>query len=191
MIDENDPAMIPYERQIAAMRGDGRFRSDDEMLACCALGLVEETAEVLCAIDGESGDAVLTELGDVVWYATTAAHRLDVTLWRVREAETATNLTTHPEREDHPLNMAKYAGIFAGLVKKKLFHEKPLNREWAIRYLAEVLDCVELIAQEHDHAFDDVLEANLAKLRKRFPSGGFTAAEANARADERANGGAT
>lgn len=185
MIDANDPRLSPYEREIAAMRGDGAKLSDDEMIACCALGLAEETAEVICAIDNESDETVLSELGDVVWYATTAAHRLDVTLSHVRETETATNLTVRPNDEDNARSMAMYAGIFAGLVKKKLFHEKPLNVEWSVRYLAEILDCVELIAIDHHGVFDDACEANLAKLRKRFPSGGFTTAEANARADEK------
>ena len=187
MIDANEPRLTHYERELIPMRGDGRFKNDREMIDCCALGLTEESAEVLCAIDGTSGDAdVLAELGDVLWYATTAAHRLDRTIAHILEnVETTTEQFVYNEDEDYARALLMYSGLFAGLVKKWLYHDKPLNADLAAKYIAEILECVARIASQLGHTLTDAQYANLAKLRKRFPSGGFTAAEANARADEK------
>mgnify|MGYP003412146166 CR=1 FL=1 len=73
MIESTSEGLSEYERTIIEMRGDGRFLSEKEMLACCALGLAKEAAELVYAIDGQSSSDPLNELGDVLWYATTSA----------------------------------------------------------------------------------------------------------------------
>ena len=186
MIDANDSRLSEYERAIAAMRGDGRFLDDGGALVCCALGLSEEAAEVQLALDGlDYGTEALAELGDVVWYATTAAHRLDMTSAQVERIEPSTGLRTFDEGEDIVRDLHLFTGGFAGVIKKWMFHDRPLQRDAAARYLAEVFECVGRIARQLGHTLDDARAANVAKLRKRYPSGGFTAAEANARADEK------
>lgn len=187
MIEATSNGLTEYEHEIIAMRGDGAKLGDGEMLSCCALGLAEEAAEVACAIDGRSGDAdLITELGDVIWYATTAAHRLDVTLVLLVDAESHIAVDDDADDDaDIAREMAVHAGLFAGLAKKWLYHHKPLNREVAVRYLAAIVQCASLLAANHGSMLHGACVANLAKLRKRFPSGGFTTAEANARADEK------
>lgn len=184
MINADDTRLSKYERELIAMRGDGAKLSDEEMLACCALGLAEETAEVLFAMDGRSGNDALSEIGDVLWYATTAAHRIDRSLSEIQSIETNTEQDRYDEDEDYAHPAIAYAGVFAGLVKKWLYHDKPLNHQLAAKYLAEIVECASRMASQLDRVLGDAQDANLAKLRKRFPSGGFTAAEANARADE-------
>ena len=181
MIDASHERLTDYERTIIAMRGDGRFRSNLEMLACCALGLSEETAEVAQAVHYGHAGPVLNELGDVAWYAITAAHRLNTTLTQLRA------IPAHApaqDVDDSIRGMVTAAGLFAGRVKKWLYHDKPLDNELALRDLACVLLRAEQIADWHERTLEDAFAENIAKLRKRFPSGGFTAAEANARADE-------
>lgn len=182
MIDENNKQLTDYERAVISMRGDGRFKSDREMIGCCALGLAEESAEVAQAVYYNHVGPVLNELGDVAWYATTAAHRLDTTLTQLRALSVhAPGLGT----DDSIRGMSTAAGQFAGRVKKWLYHDKPLNRDDALRDLALVLTRAEQIADTYGRTLEDAFAENLAKLRKRFPSGGFTTAEANARADEK------
>jgi NTP pyrophosphatase (non-canonical NTP hydrolase) len=185
MIDQNDPRLTSYERDIAAMRGDFRHKSDQEALACCALGLAEECAEVAFAVDGRGEDPI-AELGDVVWYVTTAANRLDWTMERlVNDIETNVEMSDYDEDEDCVREMAMHAGVFAGHIKKWLFHDKPLSKARTIRALAEVLECAHRAARQLGSTLNAARDLNVAKLRKRYPSGGFTTAEANARADER------
>ena len=184
MIDANDPRMSAYEREIAAMRGDGAKLSDRDMLACCALGLAEEAAEVQLALDGQDyGTDPLSELGDLVWYATTAAHRLDLTTAQVESLGTSAPLEYDAD-SDLVRGLHAHTGAIAGLVKKWLFHNKPFFRSIIARQLAEVFELASRIATQLGHTLDDARAANITKIRKRFPSGGFTAAEANARADE-------
>jgi hypothetical protein len=185
MIDANDSRLTPYEREIAAMRGDGAKLSDAQMLACCAMGLAEEAAEVQLALDGHDyGTDALAELGDLIWYAATAAHRLDLTTAQVESLGTSAPLEYDADG-DLVRGLHLHTGAFAGLVKKWLFHDKPLARDVAARHLAEVFELASRIATQLGHTLDDARAANITKIRKRFPSGGFTAAEANARADER------
>lgn len=176
MIDANDSRLTDYEREIAAMRGDARFRSDEEMLACCALGLAEECGEATGALLSGGFDEFESELGDVVWYATTGAHRLDAT----RNELVGFRRPIVFGDAMHNMTMLHLAAArFAGRVKKWLFHDKPLDRTACLGDLWEVTRRIEAVS-----SLSAAESANLAKLRKRFPSGGFTAAEANARADE-------
>lgn len=196
MIDENDPRLSPYEREIAAMRGDFRFKTDADALACCALGLVEEIDEARGAMlmadalpwgtcDAHRDDAracVLRELGGVLWYATTALHRLDQ---HEMQAARTSSASAHWQAGSL-VDLQARGAEFAGLVKKALFHERGLAFVQA-RSLWVLGDCIVLVeacARRYCATFGDVERANLDKIRKRFPSGGFTAAEANARADE-------
>lgn len=197
MIPANDPGLTPYEREIAAMRGDFRFKSDADALACCALGLVEEIDEVRGAMLGADGHAwndaesareaarlyVLRELGDVLWYATTALHRLDQHCMQAARVSGAS-----PQwRGDSLVDLQARGAEFAGIVKKGLFHDRGIAfiRTKGLWVLGDCIVLVEACARRYCATFGDVERANVEKIRARFPSGGFTAAEANARADER------
>lgn len=197
MIPADDPRLSPYEREIAAMRGDFRFKTDADALACCALGLVEEIDEARGAMlmadalpwgtcDAHRDDAracVLRELGDALWYATTALHRLDQ---NAMQAARCSNASTR-WREDSLTDLQARGAEFAGLVKKALFHDRGIAfvQARSLWILGDCIVLVEACAHRYCATLGDVERANLDKIRKRFPSGGFTAAEANARADER------
>lgn len=177
MIEATSKGLSEYEREVIAMRGDGRFKTDREMIDCCALGLAEECGEAVEAhIDNASKGAVDSELGDVLWYATTAAHRLDATL----EIAVAHGVVWWPRSRLAAFAlMFVHASRFAGRVKKWLYHDKPLDHAACLRDIGSVVLAVDYLTGRQNAA-----NANVSKLRKRFPSGGFTAAEANARADE-------
>jgi len=176
MIDATHEGLTDYEREIIAYRGDGRFKSDREMIDCCALGLAEECGEAVDAHLSKAPGAVVSELGDVLWYATTAAHRLDATLG---DAIAHGGSRWPKSRLAAFALMFMRAGVFAGRVKKWLYHDKPLDRDACLRDIGSVVLLVDFLTGRENAA-----NANLAKIRRRFPSGGFTAAEANARADE-------
>lgn len=196
MIDANDPRLSPYEREIAAMRGDFRFKSDADALACCALGLVEEIEEARFAMavaderawtsrSADARDNVLCELGDVLWYAATALHRLDQ---HAMQAARVADERAWQWQADSLVDLQARGAEFAGLVKKALFHERGIAfvQAKSLSVLGDCIVLVEACARRYCATFGDVERANIDKIRKRFPSGGFTAAEANARADEAA-----
>jgi len=177
MIEKSNDNLTYYDVELIERRGDFRHKSDREAIDCCALGLVEESAEFLEAYAADDGDDAnwVSELGDVLWYAVTAAHRLDATL-----QDLVTCGMPDPGVVDETHRLLPSAAKFAGRVKKWLHHDRPIDRETFLRNLSEIVTIIRGVAP----ALGTVADANIAKIRKRFPSGGFTAAEANARVDE-------
>ena len=69
------------------------------------------------------------------------------------------------------LGLSGEAGEFAELVKKHLFHGKPLDRERAISELGDVLWYLMYCADAVDSSLEEVAEKNCQKLRARYPNG--------------------
>lgn len=82
------------------------------------------------------------------------------------------------------LGIAGEAGEVADLLKKTLHHGRPLDREALVKELGDVLWYLVFTARLAGFSLADVMAANVAKLRKRFPNG-FTETDAAARADEK------
>ncbi len=81
------------------------------------------------------------------------------------------------------LGVAGEAGEVADLLKKVLFHGKPLDRAKLIKEMGDVYWYLEYLGATIDVTRDEVMAANIEKLRARFPNG-FSHEAANARADE-------
>lgn len=185
-----------YERELSTMRGEAERWPDEKMLVCCALGLAGEATELEEAAGALPGIGstepvlqfrarhVLLELGDVLWYVVTAATRLGYSPRGVREQEGRDWSSLFASERVRAMQTA--AGWFADTMKKTAFHGLPLaeSRENLAMYLGDMLRLVEGVAQAFGLTLADVAAANVRKLRARFASGGFTAAEACAKADE-------
>ncbi len=63
------------------------------------------------------------------------------------------------------------AGEFADTVKKHLFHGHPLDRDALLKELGDVLWYVALACDTLDTSMDEVMAANIEKLRRRYPEG--------------------
>lgn len=186
-IGADHPGLTEFELACIAMRGDNAARSSEEMLTYCALGIAEEAREVALSLGGDAEQA-LAEIGDVAWHATTAAHYLGFTVKDIRSLRVGNWLSVQDAGDFHECAQAMIwcACRFAGLLKKSVFHAAPLDRKSAAICLAEIFALAELLAESDavGHTLEDAFAANAEKNRKRFPSGGFTAAEALARVDE-------
>ena len=74
------------------------------------------------------------------------------------------------------LGLCAEAGEFTEIVKKMVFQGKPYNednREHLIIELGDVLWYVAQATQALGVSFNDVIETNVKKLEKRYPSGEF------------------
>lgn len=74
------------------------------------------------------------------------------------------------------------AGETIELVKKNLFHGKPLDRDKLIKELGDVRWYLELVSIAIDVSLEEIEAKNTAKLRERYPEG-FSAAASEARKD--------
>lgn len=85
------------------------------------------------------------------------------------------------------LGLTGEAGEVADLIKKILHHNKLLDGETEKKLIIELGDIlwyVTFLAHHLGYELDEIAEANIKKLQKRFPSGAFTPTEASAKADE-------
>jgi NTP pyrophosphatase (non-canonical NTP hydrolase) len=101
-----------------------------------------------------------------------------------RAAARTMNPALDPERRlmDAAAGLAEEAGEVLGQVRKALYVGHPLDRDLLAKELGDALWCLAAVATSLDLSLDAVAEANLAKLRARFPEG-FSAAASLRRAD--------
>ena len=83
------------------------------------------------------------------------------------------------------VGMSAEAGEFTEIVKKMVFQGKPWNednREHLIIELGDVMWYVAQATMALGVSFDDVIEANVKKLEKRYPGGSFEIRRSEVRA---------
>lgn len=82
------------------------------------------------------------------------------------------------------LGIAGEAGEFSDMVKKWIFHEKPLDREHLKKECGDICWYIAMICESMGWNLDDVLQMNVDKLLARYPQDqGFTPELANNRKD--------
>ena len=69
------------------------------------------------------------------------------------------------------LGLTGEAGEVSELVKKAIFHDKPLDFEHLKKELGDVLWYIALICDSMDTNIDKIMEMNVKKLKKRYPEG--------------------
>lgn len=80
------------------------------------------------------------------------------------------------------LGLSGESGELVDLIKKWIFHEKPLDEEHAKKELGDVLWYAALICESFGWKMEDIMAMNIEKLRKRYPDG-FNPVQANNRAE--------
>lgn len=72
---------------------------------------------------------------------------------------------------DGCLGMAGESGELIDLIKKWIFHGKPLDIEHAKKELGDVCWYIALIAHSFGWDLDEILKMNIDKLKARYPEG--------------------
>lgn len=80
------------------------------------------------------------------------------------------------------LGLAGESGECADHVKKHLFHGHPLDKDKLKKEIGDVMWYVAILSKEIGFPLSAVAEANVAKLRARYPEG-FSTADSLARKD--------
>lgn len=82
------------------------------------------------------------------------------------------------------LGLAGEVGEFLDMVKKWIFHKKPLDREHLQKELGDVLWYVVLICDAFGWDLDVIMAKNVAKLKDRYPEGFDTEKSAHRKAGD-------
>lgn len=83
---------------------------------------------------------------------------------------------------DAAAGLAEEGGEVLGLVRKHLFFGHPLDRERMAKELGDALWCLAVTAHHAGISLSEVAEANVEKLRLRYPEG-FSASRSRERPD--------
>ena len=81
------------------------------------------------------------------------------------------------------IGLAGEAGEVCELIKKGVFHDHGVDRSSLAKELGDVLWYVAALATEYGLSLHDIAEANIEKLRTRYPDG-YSKAANQAKADE-------
>ena len=90
-----------------------------------------------------------------------------------------TELTHEQKRLTHAsLGLCTEAAELADAVKKHIFYGKPLDKVNLIEEIGDILWYSAIVLDACQSSFDDAMDKNIAKLRKRYPQGIFSASKA-------------
>lgn len=143
------------------------WHQPNERLLHAAMGLVTETGELY---ELESEEHELEELGDICWYLALAYDVLDMD-WdadQIIDDEVEMLL-----RGANPLeSLSIYSSDLLDMVKKQIFYGKPIDILAAQSTVAAMRIAVVLGTSGNEaspYMFEEVLDANMKKLKKRYP----------------------
>lgn len=80
------------------------------------------------------------------------------------------------------LGLSGECGEFNDMIKKWIFHEKPLDLEHAKRELGDCFWYLAMICESFGWNMDEIMQINVDKLKARYPEG-FDVDRANHRAE--------
>lgn len=135
--------------------------SSPEQLVNWALGLCGEVSEIQSHPEGDT-QGLLLECGDGAWYchAMLTALRLD-----------ADAVFLGTPRYTPFVSAYFHACQIAELVKKHIYHFKPLNVERLVQHIVHILDHIERLAFLADCTLVEVYRLHIEELQQRYPEG--------------------
>ena len=133
---------------------------------------------------GVTGRVRIGKFYSIASLRLTLCHHAAMTLDEYQQLAARTIGTrTHADQlSNMALGLAGEAGETADMLKKHLFHGKPLDADEVIKELGDVMWYVAGMATAIGASLDDVAQRNVDKLRKRYPDG-FSAEASARRAD--------
>lgn len=139
-----------------------------DMYELMALGLIGETGEVVDLIKKHKYHGVPVdveklkkEVGDCLWYFVNT-----LTLFR----ETTAIIPVYEVRRPSPVRLGYYVGDFADDVFDEVYD---------VSNAGMILAHLRLIANAHGFTLEDAADANIEKLKRRYPDGFDLARAAN------------
>ena len=172
---------LPYGAMVANLFKAGASQAEE--LIHAAIGLSGEAGELA---DASTMDNVIEELGDAEFYLEAYLQRLG--RWSHENLEKAARLTTSDRPRvslgtvTHELSVATSALLDA--TKKVWVYGRPVSGLDAFDELVSIRAILDAAYELLGVQRQVVLDANQAKLGKRFPEGVYSGADALARADK-------
>lgn len=186
--------MTPHEYQIETRRTRPAGEPRERALAHYALGLCEEAGELAGVIKKHvfyghplDRDKLIKEAGDVLWYLASLLDTAGIALSEALAANGYTHTVQCIDAEEYGEDGADFhaRNVVACAAYSPKLMVNPAFREDAVALAGRLLAHLYGLLSLFDITLDEVMVANVAKLRARYPQG-WTAADAAERKDERA-----
>ncbi len=144
-------------------------------LATGLCGEVSEAMEVMCT--GGDWEDLVKELGDIEFYfnALTLAAGMDSTQKYPAQG--------YPERFSSIMCVSVMAGKYLDYIKKYVVHNRELDAGKIVSMLTDIGSAMSNLYNIMGLPREEALANNTKKLTARYPSGGYSDADAEARVD--------
>lgn len=169
-----------YEREVKRLLG-----AHESEISAYALGLAGEVGEVVDLLKKAWGhghpldvEKLKKELGDAMWYIIALALQFGLTAAAVTPRRLIDDIGTD-YRGHRPLFLTTLVGrVNTRLIRRWFGNDSdgPTFERRLARDLMQVFDQLEQLGLEHDITLGQILQANVDKLRLRYPDGFSTAA---------------
>ena len=189
---------IIHSEMVTALAKSGaviaaELTAGDANLLHMAVGISGEAAELLDAIqkavlrDGElDGENVLEELGDLEFYTEGMRQELQVTRDECLAASMVEDLGDAPDLLTVAVDIVVVSGDIMDSVKRATIYRKPLDIGKIAHELGRLDRHMRTICKYRQLSRQDCLDANIAKLGKRYEGLKYSDTAAQDRADKQA-----
>lgn len=172
----------------------------EQVLSNCAVGLTSEIGELHEMIYPEAKEfslyvpppeddvtEIVKELGDIAWYSINICHVMQWDPNQFGVGQLDDGITPDVQLHTAICTLVQRGARVAGWIKWHVFHEHPVSAEM-VEDMRESIECIFVALKYFAVAYcrttiKEVLETNLKKLYRRYPSGRFAAADSINRAD--------
>lgn len=180
--------------QQAALRTAKMFPTRFENMNHAALGMITEVGEFATEVkrmtiygkplDGERKAHMIEELGDFCWYIALGAHAIGMTLQGAFDADKTPSLP--PNGDETLSDITNTLSMMIGGFSTIVVCERT-NVPWPLtdtaKMFSALVQVVGVLAERLGTTREFIFEANIAKLRQRFPEK-YSDEAAEARADK-------
>lgn len=179
--------------QQAALRTAKMFPTRFENMNHASLGIITEIGEFATEVkrmaiygkplDGERKANMIEELGDLCWYIALGTHAIGMTLQGAYDMDPSPGLGAESETLDEIAHtLAFMGGSFCSVVLAEKAKQSWPHAEVA-KMFSIFIQIADVLAKRLDTTREFIFEANIAKLRARFPDK-YSDEAAEARADK-------
>lgn len=192
MSNQPNPSTIPARH--AAMVRDlikkpefilGEMNLSKAALLHCAIGIVGEIGEIIECLgqEHENRENLLEEIGDFCFYYR------DLRDWIAgNKPDEPIEVSAEFRMPNDGPSLVSVAMVACGelldVVKKHVIYGQVMNFANLMKASEQITICVEMVMVSVRITEDEAMEANINKLSKRYPKGGYSDGDAAARADK-------
>lgn len=138
----------------------------------CYSGFTSELIELEDAVDNNDLVNIKEELGDISWYLFVYLKLKNFSQYVSIERLMINSIAKRIENLDMSFvvrNLYRASSSFGNCIKREIIYEKP-DALVEAKVISSIFSCIALICDKYAIDYNEVLDANIAKLKVRYPN---------------------